>query len=74
MRINHGSADTSESDQSAIHSFLPQGTGISFIDAALGRQSLLQSKLSGLESDKQQHQKSLSRLVLELVRRSAVFF
>ena len=73
-RINHDSAETPESDQYAIHSFLPQGTGISFIDAALARESLLQSKLSGSDSDKKQQQTSLSRLVLELVCRSIVFF
>jgi hypothetical protein len=66
-RINHDGAETPESDHYAIHSFLPQGTGISFIDAALARESLLQSKLS-------QQQKSLSRLVLELVSRSTAFF
>ncbi len=72
--INHDGAKTSENEQCAIHSFLPQGTGISFIDAALGRESLLQSKLSVSDSDKKQQQKSLSRLVLELVSRSTVFF
>ena len=47
---------TSEDDHIAIHSFLPQGTGISFIDAVLGRESLIQSR----------QQKSSSRLVLEV--------
>jgi len=73
-RINHDGAETPENDEYAIHSFLPQGTGISFIDAALARESLLQSKLSRSDSGKKQQQKTLSRLVLELVRRSTVFF
>ena len=75
--VNHErSAETPDSDQCAILSFLPHGTGISFIDAALNRESLLQSKLSmsGSESDRLQQQKSSSRLVLELVRMVCYFF
>mmetsp|Transcript_19671 Transcript_19671/g.34585 ORF Transcript_19671/g.34585 Transcript_19671/m.34585 type:complete len:291 (+) Transcript_19671:65-937(+) len=64
MRINQDGVETG-SDQLAIHSFLPQGTGISFIDAVLARGSLLQSKLA-LENAMKQQQ-TLSRLVLELV-------
>ena len=63
MRINQEIAET-ENDKYAIHSFIPQGTGISFIDAALAGDTLLQSKPER-ESDKQQL--TFSRLVLEMV-------
>jgi len=50
-------------DHTAIYSFLPQGTGISFIDAVLGRESLLHTR--------QRHQQtstssSSSGIVLEI--------
>jgi len=65
MKINQDSAET-KGDQLAIHSFIPQGTGISFIDEVLARVSLSQSK-SASENDKQlQQQYTSSRLVLEL--------
>jgi hypothetical protein len=75
--VNHDSSvETPDSDECAVLSFLPHGTGISFIDAALCRESLLRSKLSmsGSESDKLQQQKSSSHLVLELVRLVFNFF
>ena len=61
------SVETEEGDQLAMHSFLPRGTGISFIDAALTRDStLLHSKSMSDVADSTQQQ-TLSRLVLELV-------
>eukprot|EP00581_Thalassiosira_minuscula_P006291 CAMPEP_0183747640 /NCGR_PEP_ID=MMETSP0737-20130205/67369_1 /TAXON_ID=385413 /ORGANISM="Thalassiosira miniscula, Strain CCMP1093" /LENGTH=371 /DNA_ID=CAMNT_0025983355 /DNA_START=80 /DNA_END=1192 /DNA_ORIENTATION=- len=61
--INQESMET-RNDPLAIQSFVPQGTGISFIDAVLARDSHLQSK-SGSESIRKQTQ-TASRLVLEL--------
>ena len=68
-KINADCAQETESDAFAINSFIPQGLGISFIDAILGKESVImpqQKQQSKAESDKQQHTES--RLVLELVR------
>ena len=65
-KINADCAQETESDAFAINSFIPQGLGISFIDAILGKESIPQQQQSKGESDKQQHTES--RLVLELVR------
>jgi len=68
-KINADCAQETESEAFAINSFIPQGLGISFIDAILGKESLAmsqqQQQQSKGESD-QQHTES--RLVLELVR------
>jgi len=63
-RINQDGGTSGSSDQLAIHSFLPQGTGISFIDAVLARDSLLRCKPASGNSTKEQQ--TSSRLVLEL--------
>ena len=68
MRINSETAET-ENDRYAIHSFIPQGTGISFIDEVLARDSSLlryNNKPAQDDNDKKE-QKTKSRLVLELV-------
>jgi hypothetical protein len=74
LRIKQETIDT-ERNRMVIQSFLPQGTGIPFIDAVLGGESLLvtttPSKPALLERTKKEHPtryKSTSRLVLELVR------
>ncbi|KAL9181144.1 hypothetical protein ACHAXT_009949 [Thalassiosira profunda] len=61
--INRDCAET-EKDRMAMNALLPMGTGISFLDAVLGRESLLQSKSAGEKNAKEQ--KTLSRLVLEM--------
>ena len=69
-KINADCAQETESDAFAINSFIPQGLGISFIDAILGKESIVtpqQQQQSKAESDKQQ-QHTESRMVLELVR------
>ena len=68
MHINQDCVTETESDQFAVHSFIPQGIGISFIDAVLESsvvQQQQQQQQAKSESDKE---KTLSRLVLELVR------
>ena len=74
MQINQDCGIETESDQYAVHSFIPQGIGISFIDA------VLESSIFQQQQQQQQHQtksesvkeKTLSRLVLELVRRTVL--
>mmetsp|Transcript_16313 Transcript_16313/g.29482 ORF Transcript_16313/g.29482 Transcript_16313/m.29482 type:complete len:502 (+) Transcript_16313:1-1506(+) len=63
-RINQDGGDPGSSDQRAVHSFLPQGTGISFIDDVLARDSLSRCKPASGNSTKEQQ--TSSRLVLEL--------
>lgn len=62
-RTNMKEQVSEDVDHIALYSFLPQGTGISFIDAVLGRESLLQTR-------QRQQQKtttsSLSGIVLEI--------
>ena len=73
-KINADCAQETESDAFAINSFIPQGLGISFIDAILGKESVItpqQQQQSKGESDKQQHTES--RMVLELVRYDMMF-
>ena len=60
-------------DQMAMHSFIPRGIGISFIDAVLARQESAVSLQQTFAADsamankkRQQQQKTCSRLVLEL--------
>ena len=69
MHINQDCVTETESDQFAVHSFIPQGIGISFIDAVLEssvvHEQQQQQQQTKSESDKE---KTLSRLVLELVR------
>jgi len=71
-KINADCAQETESDAFAINSFIPQGLGISFIDAILGKDSIVtsQQQQSKAESD-QQHTES--RMVLELVRYDMMF-
>ncbi len=69
LRIKQETIDT-ESNRMAIQSFLPQGTGIPFIDAVLGSESL-QTTPAPLERTKEEcttRYQTTSRLVLELVR------
>ncbi|KAL3766659.1 hypothetical protein ACHAWU_003415 [Discostella pseudostelligera] len=70
MRIKQEISDAT-SHRRIVHSFLPQGTGISFIDAVLGRESLLTpptSKSALLECKKKEQaaDQTTSRLALEL--------
>ncbi|KAL7541187.1 hypothetical protein ACHAXR_012939 [Thalassiosira sp. AJA248-18] len=67
MRTDQACGENVRTFQTEIHSFLPQGTGISFIDAVLARDSLLQPKSStGMDNAITRQQQTLSRLVLEL--------
>ena len=59
---NHAHKQQIEGDQLAMDSFLPRGTGLSFIDAVLSKTPLSTSK-----SDKKQSTSTECRLVLELV-------
>ncbi|KAL7551292.1 hypothetical protein ACHAWF_014474 [Thalassiosira exigua] len=63
-RMSDQESTECESDHMAMNSFLPRGTGISFIDEALSRNSTIQTKLAPESSLKQRH--TSSSLVLEV--------
>ena len=72
MQINQDCSIETESDQYAVHSFIPQGIGISFIDAVL-ESSVVQQQQQQQTKSESDKEKTLSRLVLELVRRTFLF-
>lgn len=66
-QINQDCILESESDLFAIHSFIPQGIGISFIDATLASKKELQHQQQQQQSKAAENeQQTMSRLVLEL--------
>ena len=72
-QINQDCILESESDLFAIHSFIPQGIGISFIDAILASKKELQHQQQHQQSKAAENeQQTMSRLVLELVSKLSI--
>ena len=73
-QINQDCILESESDLFAIHSFIPQGIGISFIDAILASKKELQHQQQHQQQSKaaENEQQTMSRLVLELVSKLSI--
>ena len=69
-QINQDCILESESDLFAIHSFIPQGIGISFIDAILASKKELQHQQQSKAAENEQQ--TMSRVVLELVSKLSI--